>query len=156
LGGDIYIDDEWVIRHNSPQTGRSDAERFRQNIYRFIYEHRKIEFAKSQVDLAQVTAQSLMPYPGSRISATIPLQAFATGVLRTISGPDRTEYWKAALDSLGRANKYARKNCNNYFELQRLWPAALAVLAEDAALDSLVKDERGVDYSALTGSFKSW
>jgi len=154
-GGDIYIDDQWVIRHNSPKTGRNSAERFRQNIYRLIYEHRKIEFAKSQVDLAQVTAHSLLPFPGSRISPSVPLQAFVTGILRTVSGPHRGQYWSAAWDALGKANTYARRNCNKYFELQRFWPRAIEKLSEDVALKSLVKGERGVDYSAMTGTFKA-
>jgi len=157
-GGDVYIDDEWIIRHDSPKTGRTDAERFRQNIYRLIYEHRKIEFAKSQVDLAQVTAKSLEPYPGSRISTSIPFQAFITGILRTVAGPNRAEYWRSAWDALGRANTYARRNCNNYFDLQRAWPRAVEKLSNDVAIKSLVKGERGVDYSGLTTSFKtsSW
>ena len=153
-GGDIYIDDEWIIRHNSPDVGRTAAERFRQNIYRLIYEHRKIEFAKSQVDLAQVTAKSLEPYPGSRISASLPVQAFITGLLRSISGPHRGAYWRAGWDALGKANTYARKNCNKYFELQRQWPRAMEELSNDVALQSLAKGERSLDYSAMTGTFK--
>jgi len=155
-GGDIYIDTEWIIRHDSPATERTPAERFRQNIYRFIYEHRKIEFAKSQVDLAQVTARSLEPFPGNRITSYIPLQAFVTGMLRTISGPNRNQYWRAAWDALGRANSYARKNCNNYFEFQRSWPAVVERLSEDVAVESLVKGEHGVDYSSMTGTFTAW
>jgi len=153
-GGDVYIDSDWIIRHNSPETGRSPAARFRQNIYRLIYEHRKIEFAKSQVDLAQVSAHSLEPYPGRRISASIPLQAFITGLLRTIAGPNRGDYWKAAWDSLGRANVYARRNCNNYFELARYWPRTVERITEDVAIKSLVEGERGVDYSSLTGKIR--
>ena len=155
-GGDVYIDDEWIIRHNSPETDRSPAQRFRQNIYRLIYEHRKIEFAKSQVDLAQVTAQSLDPYPGRCVSGSIALQAFVTGILRTIAGPNRGDYWRAAWDALGRANNYARKNCNNYFDLQRSWPRAIEKLSADMALKTLIEEERGVDYSAMTGTFKAW
>ena len=155
-GGDIYIDDQWTVRHNSPETGRSPAERFRQNIYRQIYEHRKIEFAKSQVDLRQVTARSLEPFPGRRISPSIPAQAFVTGILRTVSGPDRGEYWRSAWDALGRANSYARMNCDNYFNLQRFWPGAIEKLSSDVALRSIIKGERGVDYSSMTGSFKAW
>ena len=155
-GTDIYIDDEWVIRHDSPASERTSAERFRQNIYRFIYEHRKIEFAKSQVDLAQVTAKSLEPFPGNRITASIPLQAFATGMLRTVSGPNRGQYWRAAWDALGRANAYARKNCDNYFAFQRSWSSGVERLSEDVAVESLVKGERGVDYSSMTGTFTAW
>jgi len=155
-GGDIYIDDEWTLRHNSPPTGRNSAERFRQNIYRQIYEHRKIEFAKSQVDLRQVTARSLEPFPGRCISPSTPALAFVTGILRTISGPHRADYWKSAWDALGKANAYARMNCNNYFNLQRSWPGSIEKLSNDVALRSIIKGERGVDYSAMTGSFKAW
>jgi len=154
-GGDVYIDDQWIVRHDSPATDRGPADRFRQNIYRMIYEHRKIEFAKSQVDLAQVTAHSLMPYPGSRITASISAQAFITGLLRTVSGPTRSQYWSAAWDALGRANTYARKNCANYFALQRVWPQIIEKLVDDVALQSLVKGERSVDYAAMTTTFKA-
>ena len=62
-GGDVFIDDEWKALHLPPEPV-SEALRFRQDVYRFVYEHRKIEFAKSQVDLRQVTPKSMAPYPG--------------------------------------------------------------------------------------------
>ena len=155
-GGDIYLDDQWSVRHNSPETqDRGPATRFRQNIYRFIYEHRKLEFAKSQVDLAQVSAQSLAPYPGNLLTQSVGWRAFVTGILHVISGPDRGEYWHAALDALGKANAYARANCVNYFALQRMWAHTMEKLSCDVALQSLFTGERSVDRSALTGSFKS-
>ncbi|MCL2379684.1 MAG: hypothetical protein FWC81_02710 [Coriobacteriia bacterium] len=152
-GGNVYIDSQWMIRHDSPETGRGPAARFRQNIYRMVYEHRKLEFAKSQVDLVQITARSLMPYPGGSIAASTPFRAFATGLLRSISGPTRGEYWRAAWDALGRANTYARTNCANYFALQRVWPQTVEKLSDDVALQSLMRGERSVDYSALTSTF---
>ena len=154
-GGDVYLDDQWTIRHNSPATDRGPAARFRQNIYRFIYEHRKLEFAKSQVDLAQVTAQSLMPYPGSLLTQSVGFQALITGLLHTIAGPERGQYWRSALDAFGKANAYARKNCVNYFALQRMWSHTMEKLSCDVALQSLFTGQRSVDRSALTGSFKA-
>ncbi|HSK47353.1 MAG TPA: hypothetical protein VLA05_05020, partial [Coriobacteriia bacterium] len=62
-GGDVFIDDEWKVMHLPPERV-SEALRFRQDVFRFVYEHRKIEFAKSQVDLRQVTPKSMGPYPG--------------------------------------------------------------------------------------------
>jgi GT2 family glycosyltransferase len=159
-GGDVYIDDQWIVRHNSPESERGPAERFRQHVYRFIYEHRKLEFAKSQVDLAQVSAQSLMPYPGALVTQSIQLRAFITGILHSITGPDRKQYWRAAWDALGRANTYARKNCVNYFALQRAWSFAVDKLSHDVALKTLFSEERAqADRSARTshtGSFSAW
>ena len=62
-GADVFLDGEWRIVHQPPAPP-SEAIALRQDVYRFIYEHRKLEFAKSQVDLRQVTAESMRPYPG--------------------------------------------------------------------------------------------
>jgi GT2 family glycosyltransferase len=154
-GGDVFVDDQWTIRHNSPSSGSGAAARFRQNVYRFIYEHRKLEFAKSQVDLAQVTAHSLMPFPGLFLASSVGLRAFATGLLHTLSGPERGHYWRTAFEALGRANRHARENCVNYFALQRMWGHTMSKLWRDVALHTLFTGERSVDRTALTGSFKA-
>jgi GT2 family glycosyltransferase len=152
-GGNIYLDDQWSIRHNSSGS-RSAAARFRQNVYRFVYEHRKLEFAKSQVDLEQVSPASLMPFPGEFIASSISLRAFVTGILHAISGPERSDFWHVSFESLSRASLYARENCVNYFALQRMWSHTMNKLWRDVALHPLFTGERNIDRSALTGSFK--
>jgi GT2 family glycosyltransferase len=153
-GGDIFIDDQWSILHNSP-ADRGEAARFRQNVFRFVYEHRKLEFAKSQVDLAQVTPAQLMPFPGEFIAGSISLRAFATGALHALTGPERGCYWRTALDSFSKAGDYARENCENYFALQRMWSHTMNKLWRDVALHTLFTGERNIDRGALTGSFKA-
>ncbi|MDR1775014.1 MAG: glycosyltransferase [Actinomycetes bacterium] len=153
-GADIYLDDQWTIRHDTHERSRH-AIRFRQNVFRFIYEHRKLEFAKSQVDLAQVTPQQLMPFPGAWIATSVAIRAFITGLLHVLTGPDRGWYWQTALDATGRAGAYARENCVNYFALQRAWRFSMEKLWRDVALNPLFTGERTVDRSALTGSFSA-
>jgi GT2 family glycosyltransferase len=153
-GGDVYLDDQWSIRQK-PSVSRGEAARFRQNVYRFVYEHRKLEFAKSQVDLAQVSPASLMPFPGEFIASSIMPRAFITAILHAISGPNRGDFWRVAFDSLSHASTYARENCVNYFALQRVWSHALTKIWRDVALHSLFTGERNIDRSALTGSFKA-
>jgi hypothetical protein len=151
-GGDVYLDDEWNIVHLPPEPV-SEAIRFRQDVYRFVYEHRKIEFAKSQVDLRQVTPKSMMPYPGPFIDSSVGWRASVTAVLRALTNQERGLYAQVAFHAVGEAATYARDNCQNYFEFQRRWPIMIGALWDDIALKSLFSGERHMDRSAITGRF---
>jgi GT2 family glycosyltransferase len=151
-GGGVYLDDEWSIVHIPPAT-ISEAIRFRQDAYRFVYEQRKIEFAKSQVDLRQVTPKSMMPYPGPFIEPSVGWRAALTALLRSFTSAERGTYFRVATHVMTEASSYARENCQNYFEFQRRWPIMIDALWDDVALKSLFTGERRVDRTAITGRF---
>ncbi|MBI5231684.1 MAG: hypothetical protein HY876_05925 [Coriobacteriales bacterium] len=151
-GADVFLDDDWHVVHQPPQAV-SEALRWRQDVYRFVYEHRKIEFAKSQVDLRQVSAASMAPYPGEFIGSSVGWRAFLTGILRAVGRPEHSKYFQAALHASSDAGNYARENCQNYFEFQRRWPLMMETIYDDVALKSLFTGERRVDRSAITGRF---
>ena len=58
--------------------------RFEQDVYRWFYEVRKIEFAKTQIDLMQVAPSALDPYPGPWLEPSIHRRARLTAYLRAI------------------------------------------------------------------------
>lgn len=151
-GGDVFIDDQWNLVHLPPDIV-SEATRFRQDVYRFVYEHRKIEFAKSQVDLRQVTPKSMSPYPGDFIDSSVGWRAFATGMLRAIARPEKSRYFNSALHAVRDASDYAREHCQHYFEFQRRWPLLMERIWDDVALSTLFTGERRVDRTAITGRF---
>lgn len=151
-GGDVFIDDQWKALHLPPEPV-SEALRFRQDVYRFVYEHRKIEFAKSQVDLRQVTPKSMAPYPGEFIDSSVGWRAFATGMLRAIARPEKGRYFQAALHAVRDASEFARQHCQHYFEFQRRWPLMMERIWDDVALSTLFTGERKMDRTALTGRF---
>ncbi len=151
-GGDVFIDDEWKAVH-LPPSAVSEALRFRQDVYRFVYEHRKIEFAKSQVDLRQVTPKSMAPYPGEFIDSSVGWRAFVTSVLRAVARAEKKRYLSAALHAVRDASAYAREHCQDYFEFQRRWPLLMERIWEDVALASLFTGERRIDRTAITGRF---
>lgn len=62
-GSDIWFDNQWVLRHLPPRTA-SEGTRFRQDIFRWLYEYRKLEYSRALIDLQQVKPASLEPYPG--------------------------------------------------------------------------------------------
>lgn len=151
-GGGVYMDNEWSIVHMPPDIV-SEAIRFRQDAYRFVYEQRKIEFAKSQVDLRQVTPKSMMPYPGPFMDPSVGWRAALTSLLRSLARPERGAYFGIATHVMTEAASYARENCQNYFEFQRRWPIMIEALWDDVALKSLFTGERRVDRTAITGRF---
>ncbi len=151
-GGDMYLDSEWSLVHRPPQLS-SEALLFRHDVYRFIYTHRKLEFAKSQVDLRQVTPESLMPYPGPLVDASIGWRTRVTALLRALTSRERGAYLRIATRVVPEAQQHARDNCERYFAFQRRWPMLLDRLWKDIALESLFSGERRVDRGALTGRF---
>lgn len=155
-GGTIYFDDQWTIVHESPEASfASPAERFRQEMHSSIYLHRKLEFAKSQVDLSRVTPESLMPYPGEFIESSVVFKASITALLRAIKGPESSHYFNTFSGGVKAANEYARRNCANYFAFQRAWSVLTEKCWEDVALKSLFTGERVLDRTALTGEFSA-
>lgn len=151
-GGDVFLDSAWHVEHRPP-VAPSEALQFRQDVYRFVYEHRKLEFAKSQIDLRRVTAASLRPYPGDYVGATVSWRAFTTSVLRALAGREPRAHLGVAKAVFTDAALYARRNCDNYFAFQRRWPLLMERLWEDVALGSLFSGERQIDRTAITGRF---
>lgn len=151
-GGDVFLDGEWSVIHKPPKLS-SEALQYRQDVYRFVYEHRKIEFAKSQVDLRQVTPESMMPFPGPFLGSSVGWRAMLTAVLRGITGKEGGTYLRIARTTVRDAERYARENCQNYFDFQRRWPMLMDRIWDDVALRPLFTGERKVDRSAITGRF---
>jgi len=136
-GGGVWFDNQWSILH-MPPAARNGAQRFKQDVYRWIYEHRKLEFSKSQIDLLQIPPHSLDPYPGPFLENSITTRVFLTALLRTIGlSGDRKGYFSAARASRQEARAYAEMFCSKYFEFQLGWAQILGTLEVDSKLKAL-------------------
>ena len=134
-GSDIWFDNHWNLHHLPPET-ESEGTRFRQDIFRWLYEYRKMEYSRTQIDLMQVRASSLEPYPGPFLQPGIRRRIRLTALLRSFARPDKKAYRKAAKAATGEAATYAERNCSKYFEFQFVWPEVMARLENDQALRS--------------------
>lgn len=134
-GSDMWFDNQWQLRHLPPAT-RSEGTRFRQDIYRWLYEFRKVEYSRSQVDLQQIKPSSLEPYPGPFLEEGIEKRIRRTARLRSIGRPDKAAYRAAASAAANEAALYAEENCTNYFEFQSVWPEIMARTAGDRQLSA--------------------
>lgn len=132
-GADIWFDNQWGIRHLPPKTGNEGA-RFRQDVFRWMYEYRKLEFSRTQIDLLQIKPSTLQPYPGPLLEPGVEKRLRKTAQMRSLVRPNKAEYRSAAAAARGEADAYASMNCGKYFELQRAWPELMARMEGDAVL----------------------
>ena len=136
-GSDIWFDNQWAMRHLPPATPR-EGLRFRQDIFRWLYEYRKIEYARTQIDLLQIKPQSLQPYPGPFLESNITKRIRRTALLRSIGRPDGRGYRQAAKSATGEAAKYAETHCSKYFEFQFKWPAIMSRFENDVIMQGIL------------------
>ena len=138
-GSDIWFDNQWVLRHLPPRTN-SEGTRFRQDIFRWLYEYRKLEYSRALIDLQQVKPASLEPYPGPFLEPGLLRRIRITAWLRSFARDDKRAYRLAAKAATGAAQAYAEANCAKYFEFQYVWPEAMNRLESDQILsEALVR-----------------
>jgi hypothetical protein len=155
-GGGVWFDNKWQIQH-LPPTERNEAQRFKQDIYRWIYEHRKLEFSKTQIDLLQIQPHSLDPYPGPFLENSITSRVFMTALLRTIGrAHDRQGYLKAAQVARREAKAYAEMFCSKYFEFQLGWAQTLATFEVDPQLKALFSEGTRVGQQTTTADGEAY
>lgn len=136
-GSDIWFDNTWWMNHLPPRTA-SEGTRFRQDIYRWLYEYRKMEYSRTQIDLLQVKPASLEPYPGPFLEPGIGRRIRITAWLRSFGRSDKKAYRAAAKAAHGEAAVYAQRNCSKYFEFQFVWPELMARTENDQNLCSAI------------------
>ena len=132
-GSDMWFDNNWSLSHMPPKSP-SEGVRFRQDIYRWLYEFRKLEYSRTQIDLMQVKPSSLEPYPGPFLEAGVMGRIRTTAFLRSLARPDKKAYRKAAKAATGEAATYAQRNCAKYFEFQFVWPEVMERMESDTTL----------------------
>ncbi len=143
-GSDIWFDNEWQVR-KLPPPSRHEGARFRQDIFRWLYEYSKLEYSHSLIDLQKVTAASLEPYPGPFLQRGLRRRIMITAFLRSLVRPDKKAYRRAAKEARGEATKYAQDNCVNYFEFQQVWPQIMDRMESDSALATALVQSALID-----------
>lgn len=137
LGGDIWFDNGWHLRHLPPASPHEGA-RFRQDIFRWIYEYFKLEYSHSLIDLQKVTAASLEPYPGPFLEKGLHKRIAITAFLRSLARPDKKAYRRAAEAASGEALRYGERNCRKYFEFQHVWPQVMDRVDSDKIMTTAI------------------
>lgn len=138
VGLDMWFDGSWYVKHLPPVTA-DEPNRFLQDIYRWLYERAKLGFCSQRPHLRQVTAASLMPYPGRWISPEVEGRISKTALVRAIVGPDRMANLRIWTTGRREARAYAQANATNYARLLSCWPSVIDGLWADEKLACAVR-----------------
>lgn len=132
-GLDVWFDNRWRVEHLPPGTV-SPSQRFAQNVYRWIYERAKLQFAASIIGFNRVTSTSLMPYPGRWVSPAVDERAKKTALRRAVGTSEHAAYFDIWRHGIQEARRAAEENKSRYLAFQTWWPALMEALWDDREL----------------------
>ena len=81
FGYDFFLDNELNIKHLPPPKSSPVWKRFREDIYRFLFEQDKINNQKDVNYMTKVTSADFDPYPGDFLKENLEDKIFKTNVL---------------------------------------------------------------------------
>ena len=153
---DIWLDNKLGVQR-MPRERMETPAHFQQDVVRWFYQSRKVEFAKAQIDLMRVEPHTMEPYPGKWLTHKVDRQALATALASAVGAPEHGEYLGIAFGGRREASEYARDNCSRYFEFQRQWPALVRGLWNCTPLATQLSGARYVqgNSASFTGRFSA-
>ncbi len=137
-GIDAWFDNQWCVRLVPPEEKASSASVFMQNVYRWLYEYRKLDVLNSRRDLRTITPESLMPYPAPWLSAGVEKRILHTALRRLIAGPSRLDYLRIITKGRRDADQFARENASRYLSFSMAWPGVIASIWDDRFLQAAI------------------
>ena len=152
-GVDVWFDSAWFVRARGGDDEESPA-RFMRDVYRWLYERRKLDVMNARRDLRTITPESLMPYPAPWLSSEARERVFHTALRRFVTGPDRLAYLKILTKGRYDAEKFARLTSSRYLSFAMVWPTIVSALWCDQMIAAAIlhTGELGPDLSATAPS----
>lgn len=135
---DVWFDNAWFVRAQPPEEMAPVPSLFMQDVYRWLYEYRKLDAMNSRRDLRTVTNESLMPYPAPWLSPDVRRRVFRTALRRFVTGPDRLAYLRILTRGRYEADKFARLASSRYLSFAMSWPTIVSSLWEDPLLQRAI------------------
>lgn len=107
-----------------------------QDVYRWLYEYRKLEVLNDRRELRTITPESLMPYPAPWLSEGVRGRIVHTALRRFLAGPNRLDYLYLLVKGLRDADTFARENASRYLSFSMTWPGVMSAIWDDRYLQA--------------------
>ena len=126
FGFNFFLDNELSILHLPPDKPHPVWQRFRQDMYRFYYEKKKLETQEEKSNMQLVNAEDFDPYPGEFMKKDLEDKIFKSNIMLALDylSDDEIENTKATLKNIY-ISKYSAEPdynvFNHYLELQSEW-----------------------------------
>ena len=136
----------WVLHF--PEYVASRWSEMRQDIYRFAYMRRKLQYQEHRNGVIPLHIESLEPYPGYFLRRNIVFKFAVSGFLSAIYSAlkfrttESMEYLKNIKLSLSDVHRYIEKHYKDYFDFQERWAKAMPLIREDKLSKDYLEKKR--------------
>jgi hypothetical protein len=122
FGYKVYLDNQLSIKHAAPPKTSPTWERIREDIFRFVFERKKLEGQKGYPGLHPLQASDLDPYPGEFLKDDLEDKIYRSNQMLAIDyiAKGDAESASECMKNIYLANAHALSNDNPYYELLRL------------------------------------
>ncbi len=144
---EFLLDNQLRVRHFPERTARHWSE-MRQDVYRFVYMRRKLQYQKHKKGVVPLQTKSLEPYPGFFLRRNIMFKFVVSGFLSAVYSvlksrvQDSIEYLKNISLSLSDVHQYVEKHYKDYFDFQERWTKTMPLVREDKLLKDYLEKTR--------------
>lgn len=138
FGLDAWFDNEWYVRAQPPEEMAPEPATFMQDVYRWLYEYRKLDAMNARRDLRTITPESLMPYPAPWLSEQVRRRVFQTALRRLVTGPYRLSYLGILTRGRLEADRFAKSASSRYLSFAMVWPTIASALWEDRLIKGAI------------------
>lgn len=130
FGFNFFLDNKLSILHLPPEKPHPVWQRFRQDMYRFYYEKKKLETQDEKSNMKMVQAKDFDPYPGEFLKEDLENKIFKSNIMLALDylSNNEIENTKATLKNIYISKYSAEPEYNvfkNYLELQNEWEKIL-------------------------------
>ena len=128
-GYNFYFDKRLKVVHLPPSYGKKQTEvaKLKSDIYRFLYEKKKIEIAKDKKGFKKLDIEELSPYPGEFLTGSIE-KAASNMLCKTFKDLHIENPRAKAENYIGKAVDKADKLAPTYFNFNKSWKDLLSSL----------------------------
>ena len=122
FGYDFFLDNKLNIKHLPPPKNHPIWKRFREDIYRFLYQKSKIDKQYETGNMRKVTAQDFSPYPGDFLNEDLEDKIFKTNILLALDylATGDIEACKEAINNIYLSKYEAIPRTDTFTEYRRI------------------------------------
>jgi len=143
FGFKTYLDNQLSIKHNAPPKTSPTWERLREDIFRFVFEKRKLGGQKGYPGLHPLQAADLDPYPGEFLKDDLEEKIFRSNQMLAIDYIAKGDTIGAieCMQNIYLANTKAIPDDNPYYKLLRLqtdWEKLMDFFSSEKVSDEAI------------------
>ncbi|MBN2795422.1 MAG: cyclic nucleotide-binding domain-containing protein [Clostridia bacterium] len=152
FGFDFFLDNKLNIKHLPPKKNHPIWKRFREDIYRFLYEQAKIRSQVEVNNMTMVKAKNFDPYPGDFLKDDLEDKIYKTNVLLALEylADGDIEGCKESIKNIYLSKYEAIPKDDpftKYRRVQKIWTQIMEMTSKERTVIRRVMEENNLSHS---------